>query len=50
MEKNLVIFQSGKVLLGLLVWKKKIIFQTWSFYIHFHNILSEIDIILLVSC
>jgi len=33
----------GKKIFGLLVWKKEIIFQTWSFAIHFHNILFKID-------
>jgi len=28
---------------GLLVWKNKMIFQTWSFDVHFHNILFKID-------
>jgi len=28
---------------GLLVWKKKIIIQTWSFDIHFHNISFKTD-------
>jgi len=35
---------------GLLVWKKKINFQTSSFDIHFHNILFKMNIILLISC
>jgi len=53
MEKFFVVFQSGKdwkKIFGLLVWKKKIIFHTWSFDIHFHDILLKIDIILLISC
>jgi len=44
---EMVIFQSGslekKIFFGLLVWKKKIIFQTWFFDMHFHNILFKID-------
>jgi len=52
-HKTRVPTESGKdwkKFFGLLVWKKEIIFEIWSFNIHFHNILFNIDIILLTSC
>ena len=32
-----------KFYFGLLIRKKKLIFQTWSFGMHFHNILLKIE-------
>jgi len=42
MEKILVLFRPGKVwkkIIGLLVWKKEMIFLTSSFNMHSNNIL-----------
>jgi len=50
MEKLWSFSSLEKVFFGLLVWKKKIIFQTCIFGMHLHNISLNIDFILLPLC